>query len=508
MKKNTLTILALLSLCLTSCNNQSNDGKTRVVWWNNYITPNESKPEEENRKNEEYNEYYFASDVIDEFESLHPNIDISMEYKGSYQDISNACKAAMLGGNLPTIASTYQDSVAIYVDNNVSYDMISVGTKLENDSDFNQQFLTVEKNAFQGSYYTLPYSKSSETLVVNQNVFDLEGSGKAGIDNQKGYTAPVSNEDKTKYQIPENFFDMMDIARQMKEDFPETFKDQYDKDGYFKAVPFCFESAENLFITALKNAGVPYTNGSGANAKEQYLWNNDEAKEIVIQLKKWNNEGLIATRDQLPITNVSRQTHAYACDLFKQGKLFMCITSTDGPRYFSEDGFLASFNPSVNWYEGSTTKDLKVISQGPSLTFFRNKDSKVNDAAALFYEFLTNSKNSAAFSSKTSYFPLRNSSYQSTEIQEIISSSHQADTTSAIAIKTSDYTGQVLQLNETYSTNNNYFISDAFNGSATCRTAIGGIISEVFNNKQVKTDEEIRQAVNTAFEHAWTKITA
>lgn len=248
MKKKSLGILALTSLMLVGCGEKTSDKVTEdkstidpnkqveVTWWNNYQIPDASKTEEENRKNKNYFEYYYAQDLIAEFEKAHQNIKIVTSCPGGYNDIADAIKKGMDSGNFPTIASTYQDNVAVYVDNEISNDMTAFAAELEKDSDFNQNYLSIEKGCFNGKYYSLPYSKSGETLAVNQSVFDLVGAGKAGNDTTKkvtdkdgkvsvvpSYTAPVAEATKTKYEIPQNFYEMIEVARKMKADFPGVF---------------------------------------------------------------------------------------------------------------------------------------------------------------------------------------------------------------------------------------------------------------------------------------------
>lgn len=526
MKKNA-ALLLLSTLALVACGgtessttgstdtSKPDDGKqVEVVWWNNYQKPDKGT-EEENRQNSNYKEYYYALDLIAEFETANPNIKISMEYKGSYGNIAEAIISGIDGGNLPTIASTYQDNVAKYVDNEVSYDMTEFAKVLEADKDFSQSYLSIEKGAFGGKYYSLPYSKSAETLVVNQTVFDQVGAGASGVTQKDGYTAPVAAESKTKYEIPENVYEAMDVARKMKNDYPEVFANQRNDRGFFTAVPFCWDSAENMFITMLMNAGLDYTNGSGKNAAEQYLWNTQEAKDILFQLKKWNNEGLFATQDQLPYTNEAKGYHEYSSNMAAKGTIFMCVSSTAGARYFANDGFLASLNHGLNWAAGTKAEDAKVISQGPSLTFFRNADPDVNKAAFTFYQFLTNTENSATLAEKTSYFPLRTSSYNSTAIKTAVEKANTATNESSYSEKNTDYTGQALALNETYNEGNNYFISDAFvgtngKGSADCRITVGDLVEEVLNAKveDTDTDAKIKAVVDTAFTNAWNKLTA
>lgn len=528
MKKKSLGILALTSLMLVGCGEKTSDKVTEdkstidpnkqveVTWWNNYQIPDASKTEEENRKNKNYFEYYYAQDLIAEFEKTHSNIKIVTSCPGGYNDIADAIKKGMDSGNFPTIASTYQDNVAVYVDNEISNDMTAFAAELEKDSDFNQNYLSIEKGCFNGKYYSLPYSKSGETLAVNQSVFDLVGAGKAGNDTTKkvtdkdgkvsvvpSYTAPVAEATKTKYEIPQNFYEMIEVARKMKADFPGVFANQRDKDGYFNAVPFCWDSTENMFISLLKNAGVTYTNGAASDLVGKNAWFSDEAKKIVMQLKKWNNEGLIATQSQLPISQGTK--HKYSSDMVAGGKIFMAVSSTAGASYFSNEGaFKASLNHAMNWKEGSKAEDAKVISQGPSLTFFRDKDNDVNKAAFEFYKFLTNTENSAKLAVTKAYFPLRKSSYQTETVKALTNAAFTTDASSSSKDKYNDYTGQVLKMNETYTDQNAYFMSDVFVGSAATRTAVGSLLNSVLDASYESTDTDVKlkEVVDEAFNKA------
>lgn len=533
MKKKSLGILALTSLMLVGCGKTSDKAtedkstidpnkQVTVTWWNNYQTPDESKTEEENRKNKNYYEFYYAKDLIAQFEAAHQNIKIETQYKGNYTKIADAIKNGMSTGNFPTIASTYQDNVAIYVDNEISYDMTAFAAELEKDTDFNQNYLAIEKGSFNGKYYSLPYSKSGETLAINQSVFDLEGAGKAGEDTTKKvtdkegketivpvYTAPVATASKAKYNVPENFYEMIEVARKMKADFPEVFQNQRDEKGYFTAVPFCWDSSENMFISLLKNAGIAYTNGSADTALAQNAWFNDDAKALMMQLKKWNNEGLIATQNQLPLTDEKNNYHEYSSNMVTQGKIFMAVSSTAGASYFATNGgFKASLNHAMNWKEGTKAKDAKVISQGPSLTFFRNKDNDVNKAAFEFYKFLTNTENSAKLAVTKAYFPLRETSYNTDTVKALTDAAKTTDAKAAYKAKYNDYTGQALKLNETYTTENAYFMSDVFVGSAETRTTIGKLVKGLFDAKleDTDTDAKLKTVVDKLFDDAKTAL--
>ena len=508
-----LAILATIT-SLVGCNSTASEatvdftkeGEGEVIWWNNYQDPTEDKVDEETaRKSNTYREYYYAKDLIEAFQKEYPNIKITTVYKGSYSNIKQAVDSALTGGGLPCIATCYPDSVYSWNEAGAIQDMTGAAEILAKDSDYNQSYLTIEKSMYKsGTLLTLPYSKSAETFVYNETVFNKEGEGECGTSN-KTYTAPVAASTKTKYSVPTNWDELIATAKKIKADFPDVFANQKDSDGYFTAVPFCWDSAENMVISLFKNAGIDYT-ANGDSITSRVLFNNTKAKELLIQLKKWNNEGLIATQNQLPITNASKGYHAYGSNLFCNGKIFMSVSSTAGSRYFTNDGFLANMTKTLAWSNGSQA-DAKVISQGPSLAFFKTQDDNVSQAAFTFYKYLTNATNSANLAVNTSYFPLRTSAANNEKVKALTTAAatKPADNASTID-KGNYYAGTVMKINDTLTSTDSYFLSPVTKESADCRTAVGNMISTIFNDKTATTDAEIETLVTTALTNAYNTV--
>lgn len=157
--------------------------------------------------------------------------------------------SSLSGGNTPNVASIYGDYVAgfmkagatLVMDDYISNSDYGLGKSVDADgniiddastaqSDINQSYLNGEKNQYSdGKFNSMPFSKSGETLAVNQSVFDKEGAGKAGSDSadkdgNASYTAPTSAASKAKYSVPTNYKELIATARKMKEDYPSLFK--------------------------------------------------------------------------------------------------------------------------------------------------------------------------------------------------------------------------------------------------------------------------------------------
>lgn len=100
--------------------------------------------------------------------------------------------SSLSGGNTPNIASIYGDYVAGYMkagatlvmDDYISNSDYGFGKSVDADgniiddastaqSDINQSYLNGEKDQYSdGKFNSMPFSKSGETLAVNQSVFE------------------------------------------------------------------------------------------------------------------------------------------------------------------------------------------------------------------------------------------------------------------------------------------------------------------------------------------------
>lgn len=522
MKKIACSLLAFAAFGagLVSCQ-QSSDQIT-VTWWNDYAQEGDAATTQR---------YDYVQGVIEAFEKEHPNITVvqeNHENHDSYGAIASDVTQGLTTGNIPSMASVYPDNAVIWDETPNAvlhpeqyFEDPEVG--FGDTYDDIKSSIEAEKSGYgDGDLLTLPYSRSSEAMFLNQTVFDKVGAGKCGNDSDPAvmgesekYTAPVASETKQAYQVPTDWTEMIALARQMKADFPSLFGDdvQRDEDGWFKAVPICYDSGDNLFITFSKMMGIPYTDD------ENVLFNNDDAKKMMIQLKKWNNEGLLCTADQLPISNPTEGWHEYSTSEVNYGNVFMLISSTTSGMYLGVDGYRVGVyqTPTIGGKDmadvtfSSTVSqdgDHYAISQGPSLVLFRNADEKVQKATFQFYTYLTNTENGAGLAETTGYFAVRPSSNETPALKTIIDaaddeitdkSNNDADLTK----KTNKYKGESYKINEEYTAQGDYFIATINSHSASTRSAVGNLVNTVFNTTAT-TDAEIENLVNEAFATAYT----
>ncbi len=540
MKKSllaTFAALACLGSLVTSCSPaesdivKATDIDCEIVWWNDYA---------EDSSSADTTRHDYVEGVISEFNKIYPNIKVTQKYVGNYSTIASTVSAGIATGDIPNIASMYQDpaynfdasGAVLHAQDYFDDDEIGFGLGYDEDgnliedssTELDDLNLSVEEEAYGDSdILTLPYSRSSEALYINDTVFEKEGAGAAGTDGTDAaenygiaYEAPVSTESKQKYSIPTNYTELIATARQIKADYPEIFGDdvQKDSDGYFVACPFIYDSADNMFITFCKMLGIDYADGDGASVGEQVLFNNDEAKAMMVELKKLNNEGLICTGDQLYMSSATY--HQYSTSVFDAGDCFMLVTSTTGGSYLAVDGFRASVNPTptLNPSDLGITTSVSTgthyaISQGPSLCLFKKSDENINRATFAFYKFLTNTENTAGLAQATGYFPVRASASQTETMQSIYATAEDEITDTADsamkATKKNKYIAQSYKVNQTYTEDDDYFMADVFSLSANCRTAVDNLVATVFDS-DASTDAEIEEIVEEAFASAYSAV--
>ncbi|MCR5079471.1 MAG: extracellular solute-binding protein [Bacilli bacterium] len=511
-----LTLSAMSIIALASCggsaassssvdsseaSTSASQEKVTITWWNTYTqdpTPDDTSDD----KN--YAAYHYVKDVIAAFQKENPNITVNAVYKGNYSNdyggLASAVDSGLGTGDVPHIASTYGTYAINWIDSLV--DVSDHAATLKKDSDFSQYYLTVEAQQYNGKFYSLPYSKSTDALMINKEVMSVTGANKAGVD-AGDYVAPTSvNANKAAYAYPTSFEGLMDLAEDWVEDFPRSFSTERDANGYITSCPVIYEDPANLFITLLESKGIPFMTNDTDPVKSVPFLNDAKAKELAADLTEWNHKGLLATKYQFPMIN--SYSHEYPSTIFGQGKCFAILASTTGAPWMASDGYSVSWQSIPKYDTGDSAKSL---SQGPSLCFFKKKNQAEVDASLKFYDFLTNKENGAALAAQTNYFPLRKSSREVESLKTLIDAAKSEVTyESAYADKKANYAGKVFAIDEECGNGNNLFMSPVTTLSGKVRSAVNDIINGLFADTDAKTDEQIDALVEAKFAAAKTKI--
>ncbi len=402
---------------------------------------------------------------IVEFNKLYPNIHIEHSSYGGWGDIGGLINTEIMGDNQPNVAYCYPDHVAMYnmalatvaLDNLIASTAEVtradgtteiMGLTQEQIDDFTPGFYNEGKAYADGKMYTMPMSKSTEVLYYNKTFFE-----------QNNLT------------VPTNWDEMEALCKKILE---------IDS----KCIPLGYDSEDNWFITMCEQYGYPYTTATGSGA-DHYLFNNDNCKSFVKELRDWYQSGYVTTEALYG---------AYTSGLFTEQDptkphSYMCIGSSGGASYQIPEN--RAFEVGVAPIPQVNAAAPKVISQGPSLCILRG--GKTTDqqvlASWLFVKFLTtNMAFQTEFSSTSGYMPVIKSAQNEDIYAQWLGKANGYEFLTALVVKVG------------LDSADSYFTSPAFNGSSVARKQVGQILAKCMSENTSDVDSLVNQAFKSAYD--------
>ena len=403
-------------------------------------------------------------DVLDkyivEFNKLYPNIKVTHEQVGSYDDVRNQISTELTAGAEPNVAYCYPDHVALYnlagavvtLDNLI--DDPNVGLTAEQKADFIQGYYDEGRQFGDGLMYSMPFSKSTEVLYYNKTFFT-----------------------EHEIPVPDHWFSVDENDTTSLEAVCKRIK---EIDG--ACIPLGYDSESNLFITMCEQLGSDYTSASGS---KHFLFDNNVNKSFCNIFRSWYQTGLMTTQELYG---------SYTSGLFvatEGTKSYMSIGSSAGAthqRPASVDG-VYPFEVGIATIPQMNAENPKVISQGPSVCVFKKDNPQEVVASWLFVKFFTtNVYFQAEFSSVSGYVPVIKSVGENANYQKFLASADGYDGIAALSAKV------CLEQEKAY------YTSPAFNGSSKAREEVGYIITKVLSNDT----SNLNQLINKTFKDAVT----
>ena len=440
MKAKRLLALLPLFLAIPALSGCGDDGKVHVTFWHTMGKELQANP---------------LGYIIKEFEAANPGIVIDHTQKGGYDDIYENISQAIPAGTTPIMAYCYPDHVADYNTSKACIDLTQyindpeLGFSEEDGeiADFIDAYWREGQEYLDEGIYSVPHCKSTEMVFYNKDVFTAKG-----------------------WTIPETWEDLYDLLKVIKAD-----SDYATKEGF---VPFGYDSDANFFITLCEQYGIPYTHLDKENNIGSADFNNAAAKNMVKELQKWYDEGLLKTQ--------GTSGGAYTSTQFTEGNLLITVGSTGGTKYNFSENFETAVAPMphpstdtekrFDFFKDTNVTPLEganndhIIMQGPSICFFKKGTQEQKVAAWKFYKYLVKTMNSAAWCVESGYSPVRKSSFESDKLISYLEDESQVGKYSLIQKTAGAYE----------SLTNRYYVSPAFPGSTTCRAEVDGILSNVF----------------------------
>ncbi len=428
------------------------------------------------------------NDAIAEFNLIYPNIHIEHNMEGNWGDLHKTISTKIQAGRQPNIAYCYADHVAdynvseavvplddflpdgAYKDVKVSAIKLNEGGEQVLDENDNPVTEEVSFNLTQDEYdmynpvcfkegrnisgseklYAIPWAKSTEVMFYNKTFFDAHSE---------------------RISVPTTWAEMEEVCKEIKAICTEE---------NLSAVPFGYDSEENLFITQCEQRGTKYTAAEG----DHFLFNNAENKAFVQTFKEWYDNDYFETG--------SLSGSDYTSTLFTEQKIFMSIGSTGGTTYNIDTSsgtipFEVGIAPVPQM--DSDPAHMKLLMQGPSVCIFKSDDPQKVMASWLFVKFCTtNLVYQHDVARNNGYMPVLKNEVMMTNpaYATWIDKANGKENLTALAVKVA------MQYED------KYFTSPAFRGSAEAREQVGLLMQGVLTGNKT---------LDAAFNDAYTTCT-
>ena len=402
-------------------------------------------------------------DAVTRFHEIYPNINVEIKDYTDYQQIYADVLLNIPTNTTPNVCIAYPDNVATYSEGeNVVLNLSSVmddpkyglgGSEVKFDSvkkeEIHEKFLN--EGLINGSYYTLPFMRSSEALYINKQYVE-----------RLGEVIP---------DVPtwEWVWKVCNLALEEK-------KNELDNNSNADRVlyPFIYKSVDNWFISYCKQMGWDFT----VDGKVKYL--NDTTKSFLLDLYTKAHSGALYNyqvdgKDLKTGVYAIFKNVSYPGNSFNKWRAVMCVDSTAGATWIgsgatSHDAGSASsgdsFDTVVRPIPQVDPNNPKLISQGPSICVFNKADKQEVLASWLFAQYLLTDDIQLSYSQTEGYLPVTKRATSSERFNSYMNNPSQ------YKVKL-DATKLILDNID------NTFITPVFNGSSNARTAAGYLIEAV-----------------------------
>lgn len=470
MKKRLFLLAPLALTGLVACggdNGETTSGDCEIIMWHNSNDTTAA----------------LLNNFVTAFQAENPGIKVTLNKEtGDYNAILTATLTGLTAGNYPDLFLGYPDSVSQIMDYGkvVNLDKFindpEVGWTKEDLEDIPEAYIKEGQNYQIEGTYSLPYAKSTEAMYYNKVLIGLDLSSQDATINGG---SPLTEDYINNLTWEELFGKLCPALVAYNNQLEDSQKIWLPNDKGYESI-VAWSSDANCFITLCEQYGYDYTKLNTETGKGVPTFNNA------------NNKALMKTLYEAHVnkyfTTYKGAGGSYTNSMFSKKQVLFDIGSTGGGQYYSgSNNTLVDFQiAKIPHAEG---KKAKVINQGPSLAILKHDDARAL-AAWKFYKFITNPKNADAFARTTGYSPIRYSVYETTDWAEYSSLEGKAS----------------KSLENTYAQIANYvpkvsgdlYSSPVFNGSATCRNQVDGLMGNILNMKQWSDDQ-----VNTYFESAY-----
>ncbi len=407
-------------------------------------------------------------EAVADFMEIYPNIKVNLKLYSDYNEIYRDVLTNMSTDTTPNVCITYPDHIATYMSDStaiVPLDSLMTnpeyglgGSKVKFDSPEIEEIIPefLDECVLGGSYYALPFMRSTEACYINADMVKALG-----------------------YEIPEILtwdfiWEVSDAAMALGKETDEQGNEVYKLNGQKVLIPFIYKSTDNMMIQMIEQKGAEYS-----NANSDILIFNEDTEEILYEIAEHAENRSFSTF----------KISSYPGNYLNAGQCIFAIDSTAGSTWMGTDAplidiaeeELKNFETVVRPIPQYDTENPKMISQGPSVCIFNKSDSGEVMASWLFLQYLLTNKVQISYSQTEGYVPVTSKAQNSPEYLDYLSRKGEDNNT---------YYNIKLEATELLLNNiDNTFVTPVFNGSASLRNAAGQLIENVV--KSVRRNEKI-----------------
>lgn len=355
-----LFAILLLGLILSGCGKTLGSAKTKVSFWHGLSGPLGDT----------------LNEMIREFNRTHPDIEVVTNPISSYTALSQKLMASIQAKKQPDIAQVYESWTAKYIEAGV---LCPLDSLIAGDPNFTQADLDdiypvfLKSNTFDGTLYSFPFNKSVRAYFYNKDEFYRNG-------------------------LDPNYF-------------PKTWEEfrKYNKiltrdtnnDGKIDRWGTNFNVNEWQFINLLHQAG-----GSVVDANGNPSLNSEEGVEAL----------------SLILDMMFKDKSVYLVREFEGQNDFMAgiVAMYEGSSVSITHMRQQPINFNIGYAPLPVHRTNKSAVSGTNIVIFKSGDSKRERAAWEFIKWFTAPEQTAYWSVKTSYMPVRKSAMQSEIIVDFL----------------------------------------------------------------------------------------
>ncbi|MBE3550800.1 MAG: Glycerol-3-phosphate ABC transporter, periplasmic glycerol-3-phosphate-binding protein [Brockia lithotrophica] len=312
--------------------------------------------------------------IAENFTKEHPDIRIKLEAQGNYGDLQQKLTAAAKSHTLPVMAQVIETWVTDFRQNGLVADLTpyienpEIGWNKQELDDIVEVFR--KANQWDGKYYSLPFSKSTQILYYNTDYFQELG-----------------------LQPPKTWDELKEAAKKLTG----------EKNGR-RVIGMGFENSVGWqFHQWVKQAGGRYVD----EATGEVLFDSPEGREAL---------GFLVGLFQEEVARLAGEDQ-YVSNPFGRGDVGMYIGSSAGIPFVAK-----AAEGNIHWAAAPVPagEEKAVAFAGNAVAVFDSAKPEEKLAAWLFIKYLLNTDNTVFWAKSTGYLPIRYSALETKEWQDYV----------------------------------------------------------------------------------------